>query len=250
MKTSNKILIGAYLVIFLSTIITMAFVRSGLSEKVPLDPIGLATTKDYNLPYLNTLDVSVGQVQILPGDPKVEITCAKNIREKLEVGFDKGKFYIHTKNNVKDQLVFDVIVYTHDLNQIYLYNEASIIKNGTPFHTDSLRIETFNKSKIQMNLEVDLLQVKATNESKVNLKGNTNFLKIETYNAGRIESEKLVAKEVEAYARNAGFINIHASEKLSVNISSAGQINYLGHPQIIKNSISSAGSLKSMNPIE
>ena len=76
------------------------------------------------------------------------------------------------------------------------------------------------------------------------------FFEVNAYNAGRVEAANLVAKEVDATAGNAGHINIHASEKLSVNINNAGQINYLGHPQIMKNSISKSGSLNSMNPSE
>ena len=94
---------------------------------------------------------------------------------ELKVGFDEGKFYIHTKNNVKDQLVFDVKVFANDLDEIYLYNEASIVKNDEPFKTDSLRIKTFNASKLRMLLEVGLLQLKATNQSDVNLNGVANF---------------------------------------------------------------------------
>lgn len=250
MKTSNKILSTFFSLIILCTIIIMTYVRMGTSERKPLEPIGSSTTKNYNLPYLNTLDISAGDVQILPGDPKVEITCAENIREKLEAGFDNGKFYIHIKNNVKDQLVFDVKVFTNDLNEIYLYNEASVILNNEPFKTDSLSIEIFNASRLQMNVAVEFLQLKAANQSIVNLNGSANFLEVAAQNAGRIEAENLIAKEVDAYAGNAGYMNIHASEKLFVNISSAGQINYLGQPQIIKNSISSAGQLNSMNPSE
>ena len=79
MKTSNKILSAFLFLIILCTIITMTYIRMGTSERKPLEPIGSATTKDYNLPYLNTLDISAGEVQLLPGDPKVEITCTEKI---------------------------------------------------------------------------------------------------------------------------------------------------------------------------
>lgn len=122
--------------------------------------------------------------------------------------------------------------------------------NNEPFKTDSLSIEIFNTSRLQMNVAVDFLQLKAANQSIVNLNGSASFIEVTAQNAGRIEAENLIAKEVDAYAGNASYMNIHASEKLSVNISSAGRINYLGQPQITKNSISSAGQLNSINPSE
>lgn len=250
MKTSNKILSAFFSLIILCTIITLTYVRMGTSESKPLEPIGSATTKNYNLPYLNTLDISAGYIQLLSGDPKVEITCAENIREKFDAGFDDGKFYIRIKNNVKDQLFFDVKVFTNDLDEIYLYNEASIIRNDEPFKTDSLHIKTFNASQLNMNLEVDFLHLIAYNVSVAKLNGTSNFLSVEAYNAGRVEGKNLIAKEVDASVGNAGQINIHASTKLSVNINNAGRINYLGHPQVIKKSISSGGNLDSINPSE
>ena len=84
MKTSNKILITFFSLIILCSIIIMIYIRMGTSEREPLEPIGQVSTKNYNLPYLNILEISVGDVQILSGDPKIEITCAENIRERIE----------------------------------------------------------------------------------------------------------------------------------------------------------------------
>jgi len=250
MKTSNKILSAFFSVIILCSIVTLTYIRMGTSERKPLEGIGEVKTITYNMPYLKTLDISAGEVQLLPGNPKVEITCAENILEKIEAGFEKGKFYIHSKNNVKDQLAFEVKIFTNDLNEIYLYNEASISNNDRPFKTDSLQIKTFNASQLSMNLEVDFLQLNAFNATMIDLNGSATFLEVEAQNAGRVDAKNLVAKEVNATAGNAGHIDTHAIEKLSVNINNAGRINYLGQPQITKNSISSGGHLDAMNPTE
>lgn len=219
----------------------------GTSERKTLEPIGSETTKDYNLPYLEVLEISVGDIQILPGDPKIEITCAENIREKIKTGFEEGKFYIHTKDNIKDKLTFDVKVFTNELDEIYLYDQASLVNNDATLKTDSLQIKTFNASKVNMNLEVDYLRAVASNATVMNLKGKANYLDANAKNAGRIEAKGLEAKEVNVYASNAGALFIHAIEKLSASINNGARVNYLGQPQIMRNSVSSGGSLNSIS---
>jgi len=175
MKTSNKILSAFFALVILCSIILLIYIRMGTSERKALEPIGSESTKNYNLPYLDVLEVSVGDIQILPGDPKIEITCADNIQKKIKTGFEEGKFYIHTIDNVKEKLVFDVKVFTNELDKIYLYDEASIVNNDGIFKTDSLQIKTFNASKVKMNLEVDYLRLFASNATLMNLKGTTNY---------------------------------------------------------------------------
>lgn len=251
MKTSNKILTGTYLVILLITITTMAFVRNGTTEREPLKSIGESTTESVNFKYLRALDIAVGNVTLIQqeGPSHIEIKCAENIRQHLVQEFEDNEFYLGIDGDGDDDLGIEVIVYIDDIQSITISGRANLTSNAT-FKTDSLLIKTYSASALEMDVESDFLKVNASNASRVNLSGTTNFLKVNAQNAGRVEAKNLIAKEVDAYAGNAGHMNIHASEKLSVDINNAGRINYLGHPQILKNSVNSGGSLNSINPTE
>ena len=251
MKTSNKIITGFFLLILMITISTMAFVRNGTYEKESIKPIGEKTSKNVNFKYLRALDVTVGKVTLIQqeGPSHLEVKCAENIRQPLVQKFDDNEFYLGVEEGENDDLDLDVIVYVQNIESIIISGRAVLKGNGT-FKTDSLYIKTYGAASLEMDIAADFLTLIAANGSKLNLNGTANFLRMEAHNGGRIDAENLVAKEVDAYAGNAGHINIHASEKLSVSINNAGRINYLGYPQLIKNSINSAGTLNSINPSE
>ncbi len=71
----------------------------GTSERKTLEPIGFETTKGFNVPYLDILEVSVGDIQ-----------------EKIKTRLKKGKF-ISIKEKVKDKLILDVKVFTNKLDK-------------------------------------------------------------------------------------------------------------------------------------
>ncbi len=249
MKTSNKIITGFFLVVLMITISTMAFVRNGTYEKELIKSIGEKTNKKINFKYLRALDISVGKITLIQqeGPSHIEIKCAENIRQYLVQEVEDNEFFLGVDEGENVDLDLDVIVYVQNIESIIISGRAALKGNGT-FKTDSLRIKTYGTASLQMDIAADFLKLIAANASKLNLNGTANFLRMEAHHGGRIEAENLVAKEVDAYAGNAGHINIHASEKLSVNINNAGRINYLGYPQLIKNSINSAGTLNSINP--
>lgn len=253
MKTSNKILTGTYLIILLITIVAMAFVKNGTTERIPLEPIGEKTTRNVNFEYKNlrAIDIAVGNVTLIQqeGPAHLEINCTENIRQHLVQEFEDNEFYLGMDQDENDNLDIDVIVYVQDIESITLSGRATLKNNGS-FKSDSLSIKTYSASKLEMDVAIDFLQLKTVNASKVNLKGSATLFEVNAYNAGRIEAESLVAKEVIANAGNAGVINIHASEKLSATINNNGRVYYLGQPQILKNSVNSNGRLKSINPVQ
>lgn len=242
MKTSNKILVAFYLAILAVALSAMTYVRVNTSEAELLAPIGDVKTENINVPYLDFLEASEGKITLLQGEPKIEIICAKNILSHLERGFENGKYYIHKKRSSKDLLEFEVRVYANDLKKVVLYGNTHLNGEGT-LQFDTLDIEAYNGSMVDLNLNIDFIHVRCTNSTKVELKGNANEFASVAHNAAFLDAEKLITKNADISVGNNSHTNIHAVEKLAVSLNNSGQIDYWGNPQVIEQNVEKSAKL-------
>ncbi len=231
MKTSNKILTGAYLVIFLITIITMAFVRNGTSEKEPLKSIGEKTTKNVNFKYLRALDIAVGKVTLIQqeGPAHLEINCAENVRQHLVQKFEDNEFYLGMEPGENGDLDIEVIAYVPNIEAITISENARLV-SSVNFKTNEINLTTKQSGSIQMSIEADLINTFTFGGSNIYLKGTAQNLNAVINNAGRVDALDLETDAVVANVGDAGKMNITVISSLTANLSNAGKLSYKGEP--------------------
>lgn len=237
MKTSNKILVGTYLVIFLTTIITMAFVKNGTSEVEPLQSIGERTNKTVNFKYLRAIDIAVGNVTLIQqeGPAHIEINCAENIRQHLVQEFEDDEFYLGMDQGENDNLDIEVIVYVPNIEAITISGNARLV-NSVNFKTNEIKLTTTGRGSIRMSIEAELINTFTYGASAINLKGTAQHLNAVVNNAGKVEALDLVTDAVVANVGNAGRMEISVISSLTANLSSAGKLSYKGEPTNLQES--------------
>ncbi|MFK7770593.1 MAG: head GIN domain-containing protein [Saprospiraceae bacterium] len=235
MKTSNKILTGAYLVILLITIITMAFVRNGTSEKEPLKSIGEKTTKNVNFKYLRALNIAVGKVTLIQqeGPAHLEINCAENVRQHLVEKFEDDEFYLGMKHGENGDLDIAVIVYVPNIEAITISENARLVSNRI-FKTNEINLTTKQSGSILMFIEAEMVNTFTFGGSNIYLSGTTKNLNAVVNNAGRVDALDLATDAVVANVGDAGKMNVTVISSLTANLSNAGKLSYKGEPTNIQ----------------
>ncbi|MFK8007899.1 MAG: DUF2807 domain-containing protein [Saprospiraceae bacterium] len=235
MKTSNKILTGTYLVILLITIITMAFVRNGTTEREPLKSVGENTTKNVNFKYLRALDIAVGKITLIQqkGPTRLEINCAENIRQHLVEEFEDNEFYLGMDQGENGDLDIEVIVYTETIEAITISGNARLENNST-FKTNEINLTTKQSGSIQMSIEAGLVNTFTFGESKIQLKGTAQNLNAVINNTGNVSALDLETDAVVANVGDAGKMEITVVSSLIANLSNAGKLRYKGDPTTLQ----------------
>ena len=246
MKTSNKILVITLLALFAFALSIMGYLRANTIEVTPIKPIGDIKTINYDIPFLNTFEAGVGKIYLAKGKPKVEVSCAENIHELLNAGFENGKFYIYKKENVHNDLDVVVHVFTDDLEKIRLSIRAELTTEET-FAVDELSIETQNRSALDLDFEGEKLRLDAYNNSKIYVNGTVSSLDVSSANSARVRAKNLKANEVKAFSGNAAKIDIQPIDKLRATAANSSSIRYWGQPKELDREAINSGRIQQMD---
>ena len=245
MKTSNKILTGAYLVIFLVTIITMAFIRYGTSEKKPLKSIGEKTIQKTPLENLRALDIAVGKVTLIQqeGPAQLVIKCTENVRQHLVQEFEDNELHLGTEEDKNGDLDIEILVYAPDIESITISKNARLV-SSILFKTNEINLTTSQSGSIRMSIEAGLVNTFSFGGSKIHLRGTAQNLNAVVNNAGRVEALDLETDAVVANVGDAGKMNVTVISSLIANLSNAGKLSYKGEPtNLQKNGVVDAAEL-------
>lgn len=250
MKTSNKILTGFFLALFLIAVSTMAFVRANTTAQDPIEAMGERTTRTENISFkkLKMLDISVGNVTLVQGEPKIEITCAENIHEFLRKSYDhsNGLYQIGLKSGNFNRLNVEIKISANDLKSITLSHSTNLFaEREMSFKEIDLFIH--NSSQLELPISAEVINLKSTDGTRINLKGKVNKLNATVNNSGRVEALDLVSKNTIADVSDGGRLTITTEEELSVTLSNAGVLEYLGNPEIKRQRISDGGRLNKLD---
>ncbi len=113
----------------------------------------------------------------------------------------------------------------------------------TPFHCEDRRISISSAGDLSIEVEADRINLDISSSGDARIKGSANSLDASLSSAGDLDAWDLEAKVVEVSASSAGDARVFATEEISMNASSAGNIYYRGDARVVHSSSSSAGDI-------
>lgn len=120
-----------------------------------------------------------------------------------------------------------------DLNQIQI-DGAGQIQSDT-LNTNNLTVIINGAGQSSMtNLNVILLNIVINGAGKLSIAGTANNQTVKVFGAGNYNASNLTSKSASITAEGAGKATIRVSDILNVIINGAGDVSYIGNPQINK----------------
>lgn len=151
-------------------------------------------------------------------DPEKILTDVSN--ETLTIGTRKGK-YMNTK--VQLYITFK------RLNSIVSYGSGMI--KIAPFKTDKISMELMGSNKVIIPVHAKTIDLNLSGSSDVSLSGGTDRLLINLSGSGKINAFDLDTREGMIKLSGSGEANVNVKERLKIDSSGSGTVNYKGHPQ-------------------
>lgn len=187
--------------------------------------------------------------------PRVELTCPKNLIEKVTTEVMGDTLYIKNENDLNWLRSFD---YSIDMTVYYdSLREIDFASNGHLFCTDSLKgmwemtidtvediIDTLytrnlllrvkeGSGPIDLTIDCDVLKDYFINgTADINLRGRANYAEHISRSYGPIHAEALNTNLVKVQSRSTNDIYVWARTELSATLYSIGNVYYKGHPWI------------------
>lgn len=248
MKTSNKILLGLFALITLSTLTSMIFVRSNLTTEPYVEDLSEFTSRD--IPLTEDFDAveirTFADVYITQGEvAKLELKAQDKTFEAIETVTENGTLEIRRKSgsNLSNNNKVIVNLTVKDLKSLY-HSGTGLIESR-----DTLRFADWEMSidgalNTKMTLQSDNFVLKQNGVGNIDLSGVATDFYLKANGAGNIDADGLVTQNTKAIMNGVGNIDVHATEFLDFDKGGMGNFSYRGNPRI-KQSVSGMGNVSS-----
>ena len=185
------------------------------------------------------LDVYLTQSDI----ESIAVEADENLHELIITEVIDGVLKIHTKKNIGKASSKKVMISFQDITSIISTSGSDVYSTNTII-TESLKLKTTSGSDMKLDVNTSVLNCKSTSGSDLLLSGKTNRLTAHATSGSDIKAANLIAKSSQVTATSGADITINTSKELIAEATSGGDIKYLGNPEKVNKSSTSAGSVK------
>ena len=199
--------------------------------------------------------------------PHLELTCPKNLIDKVTTELDGDTLIIKNGNDYNWLRSFnysiDLTVYYDSLKQVNFASVGNllctdsirgigeIVIDSTELGIDSVWTRSFNLNisegcgNIDLTLRTDVVKNNFSNgTSEVTLRGKVSYTEIIMRSYGVIHAENLCSNFVRVQSHSTNDAYVWAKTKLTVWLHSIGNVYYKGHPWIVKDCTSDGQVIK------
>lgn len=176
-------------------------------------------------------------------DFEVRVVADENLMDVIETEVRGRMLEVGTERyGIRRAESKKVYVTLPELNELKI-SSAGDCKAQTPFTCDDLRLEISSAGDLTLEVEADRIDLDISSSGDARLSGKAGSFDVSLSSAGDLHAFDLVCEEVKVNVSSAGDARIHATEEISMDVSSAGNIYYMGDARVIHSRSSSAGDI-------
>jgi hypothetical protein len=239
MKTSNKILLGALILVSLVILTGLLITKSKLTSALTQgDGNIVELTRDIgNFEQLKVVgNFHVNYTQ--DGATKLTLSADENLHELIETEVRNNELNIRQKARISSKDRFKIELSSPSLTNVEASASARFISRNKVV---SDRLSLLANAGAHMEIEGDFQTLDADQNAgaKIILRGTARNLNIETNAGGSVDATEMEANQVTVSANAGASARVNAKE-LNASANAGGSVWYIGEP-VMKNISTSAG---------
>ena len=243
MKTSNKLLFGALIVvlIFITITISMSKHFSGTISSSKKETVVRTTTSFQNVEVEGNILVYIHQ----SNKYSVSVKAPTSIISQIITDVENDKLHIYSKrqNNI-DTIIVEI--YATNLSGISASAGANIFIPDH-FKTDTFTCNSSSGSFVKCSINSKKLVCNATSGAEINLDGQVNYLEISASSGAEINAKAIRGEQCSIEGSSGAEIEINDIKFLDVNINSGCQVTYSGLSKLGNKAVSTDAELIKQN---
>ncbi|MGB9979659.1 head GIN domain-containing protein [Methanobacterium sp.] len=208
---------------------------------------GNVINQSQNVSGFNQVSVDgSGTLIITQGDKEsLTIEAEDNLMQYIKTNISSNALNIHIDKSIAPTKPIKYYLTVKDLNSITYSGGGKIQSNG--LKTNSLTININGAAEGNLtNLNVNTLKTIISGAGRLFMSGNANNQDIHVSGAGEFNAGNLNSKIVTITISGAGKGTIKVSNSLNAIVNGAGDISYIGNPQVTKQ-LNGAGDIKQVS---
>lgn len=176
-------------------------------------------------------------------DYQVVVEADENLQEVILTELKGSLLVVKTDRvSIRRAKAKQVHVTMPELDELKISSAGDCV-GKTPFLCGDLDIGISSAGDLSLEVEADRIDVDISSSGDARLSGRTKFLDASLSSAGDLDAFNLVAGKVEVDVSSAGDARVYATDEISMDVSSAGNIYYRGDARVVHSRSSSAGSI-------
>lgn len=175
----------------------------------------------------------------------LEVEADDNIIPLIDIRVKRNTLEIKARESINPSRF---IVYTNSPSLKYIESKGAskILLKGI-ISGDRLKVEMKGTGDVTAeNLVFDQGEFKMQGTGDMHLAGQIVKAKYEISGAGDINASDLVVDNLECRLKGVGNMQVNVTDKISIEINGTGNVSYKGNPQITKQKIKGAGTVRVM----
>ncbi|MFN2394377.1 MAG: head GIN domain-containing protein [Bacteroidales bacterium] len=246
MKKSNLILLTAFIIIIITMVIMMVFLRSNLKKEYHLGN-GDITENYIAVDDFEKIKIRGNYKVFFTQDSIIELKVItdSNLHEYIRTEIKRGELIIESSEPVLSKEDIRVELSNASINSIDVSGSARFHTTDRLYLTE-LKVVANAGARVEIEGFFERLSAIQNAGSRIFLKGESEVLELESNAGGSINAFDMEAGSANAAATAGANIDVNAKE-LNASASAGGSVTYMGNPVIVGINTSAGGRIRSRN---
>jgi len=174
---------------------------------------------------------------------EVRVEADENLQEVILTEMNGSMLVVKTERvSIRRAKSKKVHVTLPELKELKI-SSAGDCNGQTPFNCEDLRLSISSAGDLTLEVDAERIDLEISSSGDASISGSADVFNVDLSSAGDLNAFDLIAARVDVNVSSAGDARVHATEEISMNASSAGNIYYTGDAQVLHSHSSSAGDI-------
>jgi hypothetical protein len=231
MKTTNKILLGVFVLILIAIAILMVVVRVQLKAAVFIEPSGQVVSSAVDLPAFNGIEAS-GNLNLLirQGDHhEVVVRADDNLMEYILTEVEDEVLKISMRAWAGKNATIEMEVDLVEIGSLVAQGGANVQSQNT-LKGNVLRHVVHSGAISRLNIDFDLLQLDLHSGAQVTIGGRVREMTAKNNGGSMLDASALEAETVDLSTNTGSQSDLFVTGSLEVKANTGSLVNYTGNP--------------------
>lgn len=173
----------------------------------------------------------------------VTVEADENLQEVILTEMNGNLLVVKTDRvNIRNAKSKKVHVTLPKLSELKISSAGDCV-GQTTFDCDELNLSISSAGDLSLEVEAGKIDLDISSSGDARISGSADILNVNLSSAGDLHAFDLIAGRVDVDVSSAGDARVHATEEITMNASSAGNIYYRGDAKVVHSRSSSAGDI-------
>lgn len=180
--------------------------------------------------------------RVLGDNTRLEVKAQNNLLAYIKTTVEGGRLIIDTEGCIQPTSPIEIYVKANEIKAIQLSGSGEIFSKNT-LHADKMALSCDGSGSIDVRVKADDITIANSASGLIKLDGKVSHCAISLSGSGEIDASSMKSDEADAVLSGSGTIKVHASEKIALNHSGSGTIQYSGNPKEKSENSTGSGSI-------